>query len=316
MSSLNAQERFRQASMPLCTNIYKRFSSLPDNIKASAQEIRLRLNRPVSVCCPDNTYYLTENGCIANRIIDQPMLSVTQRDLADVFHNICNFSVYARQNEIKNGFVTMQGGHRAGICGTAVMENERITNIRDISSINIRIAREYRGSADALIRHFSGKLDGLLICGAPCSGKTTVLRDLARQLSWEHDKKVAVVDERGELAGTVRGVFQNDIGMSDILDGYSKPEGIIQAIRSLSPDVIICDEIGGMDDVKSILQYSNSGVAFIATAHCSSEKELMQKPFMKELFRANIFSKAAFLQSRTHAGKLAFVKKAEELLHA
>lgn len=315
MSSLNLKERFKQAAMPLCTSIYSRMLMLPDEIKENAQEIRLRLNRPVAVCCPDNTYFITENGCITNRIIDQPMLCTEQRDMTDIFHNICNYSVYSRQNEIKNGFVTMQGGHRAGICGTAVIENEKIINIRDISSINIRISREHKGSGDEILRRVKDIGGGLLICGSPCSGKTTILRDIARNLSLNNYKKVSIVDERGEIAGTVRGMYQNDIGMSDVLDGYSKAEGIIQSIRSMSPDVVICDEIGGLDDVKAILQSANSGVSFIAAIHSKDSKELIKKPFIKELIKSNVFEKAVFLKGRNSAGKISSVVDCGELLN-
>ncbi len=315
MSSLNLKERFIQASSPLTTNISSRMLMLPDFIQESAQEIRIRLNRPVSISCPDNTYFLTENGCVTNKIIDQPMLSANKKDISDIFHNICNYSVYSRQNEIKNGFVTMQGGHRAGICGTAVIENEKINNIRDISSINIRIAREHKESGKEILKNIKSFSGGVLICGSPCSGKTTVLRDIARLISLEYDKKVSIVDERGEIAGTVQGTFQNDVGLSDILDGYSKAEGIIQSIRSMSPDVVICDEIGGFDDVKAILQYSNSGVIFIATIHCKNSKELIKKPFIKELIKANVFEKAVFLQNRRNAGKISNIVNCGEILN-
>ena len=315
MSSLNLKERFIQASSPLTTNISSRMLMLPDFIQESAQEIRIRLNRPVSISCPDNTYFLTENGCVTNKIIDQPMLSANKKDISDIFHNICNYSVYSRQNEIKNGLVTMQGGHRAGICGTAVIENEKINNIRDISSINIRIAREHKESGKEILKNIKSFSGGVLICGSPCSGKTTVLRDIARLISLEYDKKVSIVDERGEIAGTVQGTFQNDVGLSDILDGYSKAEGIIQSIRSMSPDVVICDEIGGFDDVKAILQYSNSGVIFIATIHCKNSKELIKKPFIKELIKANVFEKAVFLQNRRNAGKISNIVNCGEILN-
>ncbi len=315
MSSLNLTERFNQASNALCTSLSVQIGKLPDSIKEKAQEIRLRLNRPVAICCPENTYYITENGCITNKVIDQPMLTAHQRDIADVFNNICNYSVYSRQNEIKNGFVTMQGGHRAGICGTAVIENEKITNIRDISSINIRIAREHINSSKEFLNKIKAVDGGVLICGSPCSGKTTLLRDISRKLSLEYDKKVSLIDERGELAGTVKGVYQNNMGMCDILDGYSKAEGIIQAIRSMSPDVVVCDEIGGFDDVKAILQSSNSGVDFIATVHAKNRDELIKKPFVKELLKSNVFAKAVFLQSRKNAGKISDICNCQELLN-
>lgn len=315
MSSLNLKERFIQALSPLTLNISKRLSTLPDSIQENAQEIRIRLNRPLSISCPANTYFLTENGCVTNKITDQPMLFANQKDISDIFHNICNYSVYSRQNEIKNGFVTMQGGHRAGICGTAVIENEKINNIRDISSINIRIAREHKGSGEAILNKIKTVSGGILICGSPCSGKTTVLRDIARLLSLQYNKKVSVVDERGEIAGTVQGVFQNDVGLCDVLDGYSKADGIIQSIRSMSPDVVICDEIGGFEDVKAILQNSNSGVSFIATVHCKNSGELIKKPFIKELLKSNVFEKAVFLQNRQNAGKINSIVNCGEILN-
>ena len=316
MSSLNSKECFRQASSPLSTSILRGMYSLPDKIKESAQEIILRLNRPVSVLCPDNTYFITENGCLTNKIIDQPMLSTSQREITDIFQNICNYSVYSRQNEIKQGFVTMQGGHRAGICGTAVIENDRIINIRDISSINIRICREHKGCSNQILSEIADIDGGLLVCGSPCSGKTTVLRDLSRRFSLDYRKKVAVVDERGEIAGTVRGVFQKDIGLCDILDGYSKADGIARGIRSMSPDILVCDEIGGFDDVKAILQYSNPGVTFIAAVHAKDSDELIKKPFIRELIRAGVFESAVFLQNRKNPGQMRGVKACRELLYA
>ena len=316
MSSLNSKERFIQAVSPLCTSIAKRMYSLPDNICENAQEVILRVNRAAAVLCPDNTYFLTENGCLTNKLIDQPMLSVNQREINDIFQNICNYSVYSRQNEIRQGFVTMQGGHRAGICGTAVVENEKIVNIRDISSINIRIAREHKGCSKAVLSAVNNIDGGVLICGSPCSGKTTVLRDIALTISTDYRKKVSVVDERGEIAGTVRGIFQNDIGLCDVLDGYSKSEGIIMAIRSMSPEVVICDEIGGFDDVKAILQCSNSGVSFIAAVHAKNPDELVKKPFIKELIKSGVFETAVFLQSRKNAGKIQSVENCRELLNA
>lgn len=209
----------------------------------------------------------------------------------------------------------MQGGHRAGICGTAVFDNEKIVNIRDISSINIRIAREHINSSSELLSKVKSISKGLIICGSPCSGKTTVLRDLARKLSLEQDMKVSIVDERGEIAGTVKGVCQNDIGLCDVLDGYSKADGIIHSIRSMSPDVVICDEIGGFDDVKAILQSANSGVSFIATVHADNEDELIKKPFIKELIKSNVFEKAVFLHNRKNAGKIKSVSVCKELLN-
>lgn len=293
--------------------ISTRIINIPDKIKSSVQEIRLRVNRPVTLCCPDEIYYITTNGCVTNTPLQGSMLATCQRDLFEIFNNICNYSVYARQNEIKNGFITLKGGHRAGICGTAVFDGKGISNIRDISSINIRIANEHKDCSKVLIENIKNTDGGLLICGAPCSGKTTIIRDLARFLSNSKNKKVAVVDSRSEIAGTYKGIFQKDIGMSDILDGYSKADGFSHSLRCLSPDIIICDEIGSEEDINSIEKAVNSGVDVIATAHCGSKRELMGKDSLKKLIKINCFRKIVFLDSRKNAGKILQTVNCNEL---
>ena len=189
MTSIQEKGRFTQAVKCLCPSISKRLYALCERFENSALEIRLRINRPLCIVCTDKTYYITSNSGLTSTPIDGSMYNVTRADIADTFQNICNYSVYTRQNEIINGFVTMFGGHRAGICGTAVVNNGKIVNIRDISSINIRIAREHRGCAKQLVERLGNLRGGVLICGAPCSGKTTVLRDMARIFS---DRKSVV----------------------------------------------------------------------------------------------------------------------------
>ena len=291
-----------------------RLICIPENIKLGVQEIRLRVNRPIALCTPEDTYYITKNGCLTNTPLDSAMLSVCQKELFEVFNNICNYSVYARQNEIKNGFITLRGGHRAGICGTAVFDNNRISNIRDISSINIRIANEHINCSKVLLEKIKLFDGGLLICGAPCSGKTTVLRDIARLLSTEYKRKIAVIDSRSEIAGTYKGVYQKDIGLSDVLDGYSKTDGFSHAIRCLSPDTIICDEIGSDDDVISVENAINSGVSVIATVHCSNKRELLRKESIKKLLKLRGFDTVVFLDSRKNAGKILQMVNCNELI--
>lgn len=305
MTSIDNAGRFKQAVGCLCPQIYKMLIPLADRLSNSIQEIRLRINRPLAIVCSDVTYYVTSNGGLTSTPIRDSMLNVTRSDITDTFHNICNYSVYTRQNEIINGYITMHGGHRAGICGTAVVNNGIITNIRDITSINIRIAREYKGCAEKLYKVIDFINSGVLICGAPCSGKTTVLRDLARLLSVESSKNVSLIDERGELAGVSSGVFQNDIGMCDVFDSYKKSEAMIQAIRAMAPDIIICDEIGTVDDVKAIEQSVNSGVKIIATIHASNEAELKQKENIRKIVATGGFSKVVFLANRNTPGQIA-----------
>lgn len=313
MPRISDSERLMQASQCLSPALLKRLNPYINQLKSNATEIRLRLNRPFAVVCTDSIYYLTADGNLTSTINDRHMLNVEKSDIDDTFQKICNYSVYTRQNEIINGFVTMQGGHRAGICGTAVLGNNHISNIRDISSINIRIAREHRGCAKALYQRLSNCKGGALICGAPCSGKTTVLRDLARLLSTNENKNVSLIDERGELAGTSGGVFQNDIGMCDVYDCYKKSDGIIQAVRSMSPDIILCDEIGASEDYTAIEQALNCGVTIIATVHAANETELRSKRHIMKMLDAGAFENIVFLADKTNVGKTVKIIKSGEL---
>lgn len=291
-----------------------RLINIPQNIKEKVQEIRIRVNRPVAICCADDTFYLTGNGGLSNVPIGTATIAVSHREITEIFNNLCSYSVYSKQSEIINGFITIKGGHRAGICGTAVGESNRIINIRDISSINIRIASEHKDCSKAITERISDVDKGILLCGSPCSGKTTILRDLARILSTEHNRKVSLIDSRSEIAGTYKGVFQMDIGLSDVLDGYSKKDGFSHSLRCLSPDIIICDELGSEEDILSVENALNSGVTVIASAHCSSKKELLRKENLRKLLKVGGFGYVAFLDSRKNAGKVLQVVNCNEFL--
>ncbi len=310
--------RFDSASKALSDRIRKSLKFLPNDIKNQTQEIRLRVNRPVSICCTSGIYFLSQNG----RLLCYPdgdMLYADKADIEESFRNICSYSIYSHQNEIKNGYITLCGGHRVGISGTAVFREGAISGMRDISSINIRIAREIPGAADEIFRLLKSSIySGLLLAGAPASGKTTILRDIARQLSGGvcgDIKKVTVVDERGELAGTYMGVPQNDLGIcSDILDGYPKADGIMQAIRSMSPEFIICDELGGNDEVNAVTQCLNAGVSMITSIHAGSIEELLKREQAAALLKTGAFGSVAMLNGHDHPGKITGIYKVGDLL--
>lgn len=237
------------------------------------------------------------------------MLIARREDIEATFQRICDYSVYARKREIVNGFVTLRGGHRAGICGTAVADSSDIVNVRDITSINLRIAREQIGCANGIFQKIRYDSGGVLLCGAPCSGKTTVLRDLARLFSTADGACVSLIDERGELAAVTSGVPQNNVGMCDVFDGYPKAQAMEQALRSMSPNIIICDEIGSEQDVRAVRQCVNSGVRIIATAHARSKAELCSRPALKRILSTGAFSTYIFLRDREHAGEVSEVLK-------
>ncbi len=310
--------RFDSAAKPVCERIRKYFMLLPQDIKDQAQELRLRVNKPISVCCTGGIYFLNQNGRLMCYPNSDTMIA-DKSDIEECFRNICSYSIYSHQNEIKNGYITLSGGHRVGISGTAVFHNGEVIGMRDISSINIRIAREITGSANELFQALKNDITrGLLIVGAPASGKTTILRDIARQLSsgiCGDIKKVAVVDERGELAGTYMGVPQNNLGVcSDVLDGYPKAEGIMQAIRCLSPEFIICDELGGSDEINAVEQGLNAGVSMISSIHAGSIDDLLNRKHAVALLETGAFGCVAMLNGHTEPGKIVGIYKAGDLL--
>ncbi len=290
---------------------------LPFSIKAAAdkfpselQEIRLRVNKPIVLHIPDRVFYISNNLSLSNKFTKN-LVALSQSELSETFTSMCSYSVYSKQNEIINGYITLKGGNRAGICGTAVVQNGRIINIRDITSINIRLCFEREGSGDELLSHIEDVSGGVLLCGAPCSGKTTILRDIARQLSYRY--KISLIDCRSELAAVYGGIPQNDIGMCDVLNSYTKHDGFEQAVRCLSPEIIICDEIGGYDDAQSVLNARKSGVSVIASAHCRGKNVLCEKQYLKSLVKTRCFETIVFLGSGRNVGTIEEIIKSDEL---
>lgn len=291
-------------SKPISDPLYR----LPPEIKGKICEIRLRVNRPVCLHTNQNLLFLRRDGTVTEHLTSS-VLHAAKSDLQESFRCLCGYSVYAHQNEIRNGFVTYLGGHRVGVCGTAVSSDGAVTAIREITSMNVRIARESRGIADPVLHGLGDSLeDGLLILGRPGSGKTTVLRDLCRQLAsgalgWV--KNVALIDERGEVAGVVQGEVQNDVGLCcDVFDGYPKGEGILQALRCFTPQFILCDELGSAEDAAAIRAGVHAGVSMITTLHADSLEDLQKRPQGKLLLETGAFRFAAILDSRRTFGSV------------
>lgn len=272
----SAERQTRQDAVPLKCAAQK--ITLPAGGVERIAEIRLRTDRPA--------YAVTLDG--ENIPCSPPF---TQEDISECFLELCRNSVHSFAREIAEGYITLPGGGRVGFCGTAVMQEGRLTALRDISSLNIRFPRQVKGCAEALCRRaFAGGLCSLILCGKPLSGKTTVLRDMARIVGKSH--RVAVVDSRGEIAGVRGGVPALDVGENtDVLNGYTKSDGIMCALRSLSPEMIICEEIG--DDAQAVRQCMSCGVKLVVSAHAGSIAELKRRPALAGLLP--LFDKAALL---------------------
>lgn len=254
----------------------------------NVREIRLAAGRPPRVVYREGGAFIGRNGreCAADSTADR----LSFEEIKETFAALCKYSVHTFQKEICEGFITIEGGIRVGICGTAVYEGGKIVNIKDISALNIRIAREIKGAAEPMLKSTGyGEHGGILVAGSPCSGKTTVLRDMARAIG-NRGKSVCIVDERMEIAGVYRGTPSFDIGAcSTVLNGFNKSDGIISAVRSMAPDVIICDEFGGEDEIFASLYAMKSGVTIIASMHCLDEHDLCSKSGFRMLTENGVF---------------------------
>lgn len=293
---------FDSASEILCDDIQAVLHNLPDGKKSTVQEIRLRINRPLTLTDGSSTLFIDSGGRVLYSLSDRAF-TVTQRHIYDTFRRLCGYSVYSCENEIRNGFITVRGGHRVGLCGTAVCSDGKLTTVNDISSLNIRISRQVRDVSRELISRLYPFGGGILIVGEPSSGKTTLLRDLARCLSLGIGCRImrtVVIDERSEISGTFRGIPSNDLGLCDILNGYPKGDGITQAIRALSPQVIVCDELGSEHDLHIASQGFNAGVMIIASVHAGSYEELCRRSFAGLLKDCGAFRYAVILDSSEH----------------
>lgn len=241
------------------------------------REIRIRADRPAVFVTSSRT-----------AVMDW---TPGQLQLEALCEGLSGHSLYARADETGQGFLTLPGGHRMGICGRIVRRNGKPV-VSDVGSVCIRIACQWPGSADPLVPIAN---EGLLLIGPPGSGKTTLLRDLARQLSAAAVRPVAIVDERGEIAACIKGVPQLDVGSADVLDGLSRPEAVPWLIRSMVPATLITDEIGGTQDAECLLDASACGVTVCASIHGGSLQDAASRPAAAALMARRIFGHYAVL---------------------
>lgn len=261
----------------------------------SLEEIRLRVNRPIVLKFRDTDKVIKYN--------------VTTEDILSTLQILCENSIYSYQNQIAEGFITIKGGHRIGISGSCAIEDGKVINIRYIYSLNFRIARQVIGSSNLVLKHIlnleNNSIYNTLIISAPGTGKTTILRDIIRQLSTGIKEikflaiNVGVVDERGEIAAMYKGIPQNDIGIkTDIIENVSKSIGIKMLIRSMAPKVIVADEIGKREDIEAIHYAICSGCRGIFTAHGSNFADVSLNPVIHNLIETHTIERLVFLDEK------------------
>ncbi len=264
------------------------------------QEIQIRCGRPVTILAA------------GKRLLPDPGTEpASEREVREAIEYISRYSLYAFEEEIRKGFLTIPGGHRVGVAGKTVMERGEVKTVRDIAFLNIRVSHEIRGCASSVMPWLAeeGRILPTLIASAPGGGKTTLLRDVVRQTAsgWERMPalRVSVVDERSEIAGCYRGVPQRDLGAHcDVMDACEKRAGIFMMLRSMSPEVIAVDEIGSLGDAEALTAARAGGCAILATAHGTSLRQLRENPFLREIMEMNLFERMVFLGDRESPGNV------------
>lgn len=280
--------------------------------KTQITEIRLRTGLPVLVVMGVTDRMLTEAGTLTE--LKEQALICSHDDLQRTLQIISRNSLYAFEEELRSGFITIHGGHRIGVAGQALLEQGTIKTLKNISSLTIRIARQVIGCAKPIMPYLvsaEGAALSTLIISPPRCGKTTILRDIARYfstgISWLKMPgwQVGIVDERSEIGACRDGIPTMDLGpRADILDGCPKAVGMLMLIRSMSPQVIITDELGRAEDCNAVREALHSGVAVVASVHGKSQEDIKNRPYVGELIQNHYFERYVVLSDHPHPGTI------------
>lgn len=288
------------------------------------QEIRMRPGAPLFVICGNEEYALDGNGHLiqgqSGRDGFENAYRVTSEDVEETLECAARYSLYAFEEELKQGFITVAGGCRIGVAGRVIVEHGMVKAIKPVTFLNIRFSHQVKGCADRLLPYLYEKGGGVnekpvrelyhtLLISPPRCGKTTLLRDVIRQVSdgnrLSPGKNVGVVDERSEIGACLQGIPQNDVGLrTDILDCCPKAAGMMMLIRSMAPSVVAVDEIGGEADLEALHDVLNCGCRVLATVHGSSMEDIRKKPGLRRLFEEKVFGRYVVLSGKHGAGTI------------
>ena len=285
---------FEQAAAVLPPELRQQALALPAQERERAEELRLRCGWPMAAVFPEGEVPLGER-------------KIVTQDLELLLEIASRASVHAVLSQLREGYLTIEGGHRLGLCGTAVLENGQMRNLRSLSSVSIRIARQRPGAALPLLSGLmeGGRLCSTLIAAPPGMGKTTLLRDLVRCISdgdGTPPLRVGLADERGEVAALYGGVPQLRVGRrTDVIEGCPKAQGAMLLLRAMNPQVLAMDEITAPEDVAALLTAAGCGAVLLATAHGEGD-ELTRRPLYRTMLEERIFQRVVSIQ-RTEQGR-------------
>ncbi|MCS7461649.1 stage III sporulation protein AA [Paenibacillus doosanensis] len=295
----------------------QRLATLPNQVIQQIQEIRVREARPLEIVWGQHYSFVAEASglCVDPDLAYKP----TREDCATLLEMLTQHSLYTFDEELRRGYITVQGGHRIGLAGRAVLEQGKVKHLKEVSSFNIRVASERKGAAEKtlpyLVDRTGRSVHHTLVVSPPQKGKTTLIRDLARMISsgpsdpsnrWlERGFKVGIVDERSEIAACDKGVPRFELGpRTDVLDACPKAEGMMMMIRSMSPEILIVDEIGRAEDAAAIHEAIHAGIRVIATAHGLHLADVRKRPVLKELLQEEVFTRIVVLARSGEPGTL------------